>query len=189
MIRCEWAGDDRLMLAYHDEEWGVPARDDRTLFEFLTLEGAQAGLSWMTILRKREGYRRAFAGFDPAAVAGFGDADVERLLADSAIVRNRAKITSTIRNAQTVLEIQAEHGSFAVHLWSFVDGEPLQPARQSLSDLPSETPVARAISKDLRRRGFRFVGPTIVYALMQACGLVNDHQTGCFRWRELGGEP
>ena len=176
------------MLAYHDDEWGVPARDDRTLFEFLTLEGAQAGLSWMTILRKREGYRRAFAGFDPEAVASFAGMDVERLLNDPSIVRNRAKIISTIENARALLAIQAERGSFAALLWSFVGGEPLQPAPRSLSDLPSETPIARAISKDLRRRGLRFVGPTIVYALMQACGLVNDHQTTCFRWRELGGE-
>ena|SRR5215472_25527 len=188
LIRCEWAGSDPLMLAYHDDEWGVPAREDRTLFEFLTLEGAQAGLSWMTILRKRDGYRRAFAGFDPGAVASFTTADVERLLADASIVRNRAKITSAIENARAVLAIQAERGSFAAFLWSFVDGEPLQPARRSLSDLPPETPIARAISKDLGRRGMRFVGPTIVYALMQACGLVNDHQTTCFRWRELGGE-
>ena len=188
MARCEWAGNDPLMLSYHDEEWGVPSRDDRTLFEFLTLEGAQAGLSWMTILRKREGYRRAFAGFEPAAVAGFGDIDVERLLTDPSIVRNRAKITSAIENARALLGVQAERGSFGAHVWSFVDGEPLQPARRTLNDLPSETPVARAISKDLRGRGFRFVGPTIVYALMQACGLVNDHQTDCFRWRELGGE-
>lgn len=187
MIRCDWAGSDPLMVAYHDQDWGVPARDDRTLFEFVTLEGAQAGLSWMTILRKRDAYRRAFAGFDPAAVAGFGDADVERLLADPGIVRNRAKITSTIANARAVLEVQAERGSFTAHLWSFVDGEPLQSARLSLSDLPSETPLARALSKDLRRRGFRFVGPTIVYSVMQACGLVNDHQTSCFRWHELGG--
>jgi len=188
MIRCDWAGDDPLMLAYHDEEWGVPAHDDRTLFEFLTLEGAQAGLSWMTILRKREGYRRAFAGFDPSTVAGFGDGDVERLLVDTSIVRNRAKIISTIENARALLAVQSQHGSFAAHLWSFVEGKPLQSARQTLSDLPSETPVARALSKDLRGRGFRFVGPTIVYALMQACGLVNDHQTQCFRWRQLGGE-
>ncbi len=188
MIRCDWAGDDPLMLAYHDEEWGVPAHDDRTLFEFLSLEGAQAGLSWMTILRKREGYRRAFAGFDPSTVAGFGDGDVERLLVDASIVRNRAKIISTIENARALLAVQSLRGSFAVHLWSFVDGKPLQSARQTLSDLPSETPVARALSKDLRGRGFRFVGPTIVYALMQACGLVNDHQTQCFRWRQLGGE-
>ena len=188
LIRCEWAGNDPLMLAYHDDEWGVPARDDRTLFEFLTLEGAQAGLSWMTILRKREGYRRAFAGFDPEAVASFAGMDVERLLNDPSIVRNRAKIISTIENARALLAIQAERGSFAALLWSFVGGEPLQPAPRSLSDLPSETPIARAISKDLRRRGLHFVGPTIVYALMQACGLVNDHQTTCFRWRELGGE-
>ncbi len=188
LIRCEGAGNDPLMLAYHDDEWGVPARDDRTLFEFLTLEGAQAGLSWMTILRKREGYRRAFAGFDPGAVASFAGMDVERLLNDPSIVRNRAKIISTIENARALLAIQAERGSFAALLWSFVGGEPLQPARRSLSDLPSETPIARAISKDLRRRGLRFVGPTIVYALMQACGLVNDHQATCFRWRELGGE-
>ena len=187
LIRCEWAGNDPLMLAHHDDEWGVPARDDRTLFEFLTLEGAQAGLSWMTILRKREGYRRAFAGFDPGAVARFTAVEVERLMADPSIVRNRAKIISTIENARAVLAIQAERGSLAALLWSFVDGEPLQPARRSLSDLPSETPIARAISKELRRRGLRFVGPTIVYALMQACGLVNDHETNCFRWRELGG--
>lgn len=176
------------MVAHHDEEWGVPARDDRTLFEFLTLEGAQAGLSWMTILRKRDGYRRAFADFEPGAVASFQTAEVERLVADPSIVRNRAKIISTIENARAVLAIQAERGSFAALLWSFVDGEPLQPARRSPSDLPSETPIARAISKDLRRRGLRFVGPTIIYALMQSCGLVNDHQTTCFRWRELGGE-
>jgi len=188
MIRCDWAGADPLMMAYHDEEWGVPAHDDRTLFEFLTLEGAQAGLSWMTILRKREGYRRAFAGFDPSTVAGFGDGDVERLLVDTSIVRNRAKIISTIENARALLAVQSQSGSFAVHLWSFVEGKPLQSARQTLSDLPSETPVARALSKDLRGRGFRFVGPTIIYALMQACGLVNDHQTQCFRWRQLGGE-
>jgi len=187
LIRCEWAGNDPLMLAYHDDEWGVPARDDPTLFEFLTLEGAQAGLSWMTILRKREGYRRAFAGFDPGAVARFTAVEVERLLADPSIVRNRAKIISTIENARAVLAIQTERGSLAALLWSFVDGEPLQPARRSLSDLPSETPIARAISKDLRRRGLRFVGPTIVYALMQACGLVNDHEMNCFRWRVLGG--
>lgn len=165
----------------------MPVRDDRTLFEFLVLEGAQAGLSWLTILRKREGYRRAFAGFDPAVVARFSDADRERLLADPAIVRNRAKIASAVDNARALLEVQAEHGSFARHLWSFVDGSPLQPGRSSDAEVPAETPVARAISADLRRRGFRFAGPTIVYALMQACGLVNDHLTSCFRWRELAG--
>jgi DNA-3-methyladenine glycosylase I len=184
-MRCEWAGEDPLMVAYHDQEWGVPARDDRTLFEFLTLEGAQAGLSWMTILRKRDGYRRSFAGFDPEAVARFTDADVDRLLADASIVRNRAKITSTIANARALLAVREERGSFAEHLWSFVDGRTLQPGRDALSDLPAETAEARAISRDLKRRGFGFVGPTIMYSLMQACGLVNDHVTGCFRWDEL----
>jgi DNA-3-methyladenine glycosylase I len=173
------------MVAYHDAEWGVPARDDVRLFEFLTLEGAQAGLSWMTILRKREGYRRAFAGFDAAAVARFAQADVDRLLADASIVRNRAKVASAISNARALLALQEERGSFADHLWSFVDGQPLQPARQSSGEVPAETPEARIISRDLKRRGFSFVGPTIVYALMQSCGLVNDHLTGCFRWPEL----
>ena len=173
------------MVDYHDREWGVPARDDSTLFEFLTLEGAQAGLSWMTILRKRDGYRRAFAGFDPDAVARFGEADVARLLADGSIVRNRAKVASAIGNARALLAVRDDRGSFAEHLWSFVDGRPLQPARRTMADLPAETPEARAISKDLKRRGFGFVGPTIVYSLMQACGLVNDHVTTCFRWREL----
>lgn len=173
------------MVAYHDIEWGVPARDDPRLFEFLVLEGAQAGLSWQTILRKRDGYRRAFAGFDPAAVARFGEADVERLLADASIVRNRAKVASAISNARALLAVQAERGSFAEHLWSFVDGRPLQPGRRSGADVPAETPEARAIGRDLKRRGFSFVGPTIVYALMQSCGLVNDHVAGCFRWPEL----
>ena len=185
--RCSWAGSDPLMLAYHDEEWGVPVREDRTLFEFLVLEGAQAGLSWMTILRKREGYRRAFAGFDPDRVAAFGEADVGRLLADASIVRNRAKVEAAVGNARALLQVRDERGSFAEHLWAFVDGRPLQPARRSLADLPAETPEARVLSADLRRRGFRFVGPTIVYSLMQACGLVNDHLTGCFRWSLLGG--
>ncbi|HXM56798.1 MAG TPA: DNA-3-methyladenine glycosylase I [Candidatus Dormibacteraeota bacterium] len=184
-MRCGWAGEDPLMVAYHDEEWGVPVRDDRKLFEFLTLEGAQAGLSWMTILRKREGYRRAFAGFDPEAVARFTDVDVQRLLADGAIVRNRAKIAASMANARALLAVQAERGSFAEHLWSFVDGRPLQPGRAAMGDVPAETPEARAISRDLKRRGFAFVGPTIVYALMQACGLVNDHVTGCFRYAAL----
>jgi DNA-3-methyladenine glycosylase I len=184
-VRCDWAGADPLMVDYHDLEWGVPVRDDVRLFEFLTLEGAQAGLSWQTILRKRDGYRRAFAGFDPEAVARYGQADVGRLLADASIVRNRAKVGSAISNARALLAVQAERGSFAEHLWSFVDGRPLQPARQSGADVPAETPEARAISRDLKRRGFSFVGPTIVYSLMQACGLVNDHVTGCFRWPEL----
>jgi DNA-3-methyladenine glycosylase I len=173
------------MVEYHDVEWGVPARDDLRLFEFLTLEGAQAGLSWSTILRKRGGYRRAFAGFDPAAVARFTQADVERLLADASIVRNRAKVASAIANARALLALQEERGSFAEHLWSFVGGRPIQPARRSGAEVPAATPEARAISRDLKRRGFSFVGPTIVYALMQSCGLVNDHVTSCYRWPEL----
>jgi len=186
MERCGWAKGE-IYEQYHDTEWGVPLHDDGALFEFLVLEGAQAGLSWMTILRKREGYRRAFAGFDPDRVAAFGEADVGRLLADASIVRNRAKVEAAVGNARALLQVRDERGSFAEHLWAFVDGRPLQPARRSLADLPAETPEARVLSADLRRRGFRFVGPTIVYSLMQACGLVNDHLTGCFRWSLLGG--
>jgi DNA-3-methyladenine glycosylase I len=173
------------MTAYHDEEWGTPSHDDRHLFEMLTLEGAQAGLSWSTILNKREGYRRAFAGFDPEAVARFGPKDVERLLADPGIVRNRLKVESTIANAPRVLEVQAEHGSFASYLWSFVDGKPLVGGFRSLSELPAETELSRAMSKDLKKRGFRFVGPTVCYAFMQTVGLVNDHTVDCFRFAEL----
>jgi DNA-3-methyladenine glycosylase I len=169
------------MLAYHDEEWGVPSHDDRHLFEMLTLEGAQAGLSWSTILHKRDGYRAAFAGFDPARVARFGARDVERLLADPGIVRNRLKVESTIENAARVLETQEEHGSLDAYLWAFVGGEPIVGAWRSLSELPAETPLSKAISKDLKKRGFRFVGPTIVYAFMQAVGMVDDHTAGCFR--------
>jgi DNA-3-methyladenine glycosylase I len=185
-MRCDWGGSDPLMIAYHDLEWGVPARDDRRLFEFLTLEGAQAGLSWMTILRKREGYRRAFAGFDPEVVSRWGEPEVQRLLADPSIVRNRAKVASAINNARALLAMRQEHGSFAAHLWGFVGDQPLQPGRRSMADVPAETPEARDISRDLKRRGFTFVGPTIVYSLMQACGLVNDHVASCFRWAELG---
>lgn len=173
------------MLRYHDDEWGVPSHDDRHLFELLTLEGAQAGLSWSTILRKREGYRRAFAGFDPAAVARFTEADVERLLADPGIVRNRLKVASTVVNAARVLEVQAELGSFSAYLWDFVGGEPIVGRFRSLSELPAETPLSKALSNDLKRRGFRFVGPTVCYAFMQAVGLVNDHTVGCFRFGEL----
>jgi DNA-3-methyladenine glycosylase I len=184
--RCEWVrGADEAMLAYHDEEWGVPSRDDRHLFELLTLEGAQAGLSWSTILRKRDGYRRLFEGFDPAIVAGFSERDVERLLLDSGIVRNRLKVESTIVNAGRVLEVQAEHGSFSAYLWDFVGGEPVTGRFRTLSELPAETPLSKALSKDLKRRGFRFVGPTTTYAFMQAVGLVNDHTVDCFRFREL----
>ena len=173
------------MLAYHDDEWGVPEHDDHRLFELLTLEGAQAGLSWATILRKRDGYRRAFAGFDPAAVAKFGDRDVERLLADAGIVRNRAKIESTIGNARCVLDVQDDLGSLDAYFWSHVAGAPIVGRFQSLAELPAETAESRALSKDLKRRGFRFVGPTICYAFMQAVGLVNDHVTGCYRFAEL----
>jgi DNA-3-methyladenine glycosylase I len=186
-VRCEWAASDPLMVAYHDEEWGTPSRDDRHLFELLVLEGAQAGLSWITILRKRENYRRLFAGFDAAAVARFDERDVERLLADAGIVRNRAKIGSVVTNAQRFLDVQEERGSFAAHVWEFVGGSPIVNARRSLGELPAETAESRALSKDLKRRGFRFVGPTICYAFMQAAGLVNDHVVDCFRYGELTG--
>ena len=185
MKRCAWvpAGDD-LYVAYHDEEWGVPERDERALFELLTLEGAQAGLSWSTILRKREGYRRAFEGFDPERVARFRTRDVERLLADPGIVRNRLKVESTVNNAQRLLELRDEVG-FGDYLWSFVDGEPRVNRWRKLAEIPSETAESKAMSKDLKRRGFRFVGPTVCYAFMQAAGLVNDHVVDCFRYREL----
>jgi DNA-3-methyladenine glycosylase I len=171
------------MLAYHDEEWGVPSHDDRHLFELLTLEGAQAGLSWSTILRKREGYRKAFAGFDPAKVARFGPKDVERLLGDPGIVRNRLKVESTLENAGRVLEVQDELGSFDAYLWGFVDGEPIVGGWRSLSELPAQTPLSKTLSKDLKKRGFRFIGPTIVYAFMQTVGMVDDHTVDCFRFR------
>jgi DNA-3-methyladenine glycosylase I len=182
MTRCAWVPEgDPLYVAYHDEEWGVPSHDERHLFEMLALEGAQAGLSWSTILRKREGYRRAFAGFDARRVAGFGPEDVERLMADAGIVRNRMKIESAIANARTVLEV----GNLDELLWSFVGGEPRQNRFKKLADLPAETPESKAMSKELKRRGFRFVGPTVCYSFMQACGLVNDHTTDCFRHREV----
>lgn len=169
------------MPAYHDEEWGVPSHDDVHLFEMLTLEGAQAGLSWSAILNKREGYRHAFAGFDPAAVARFGPKDVERLLADPGIVRNRLKVESTVDNAARVLEVQEEHGSLDAYLWAFVGGEPIVNHWRTLAELPAETELSKAISKDLKRRGFRFVGPTIIYAFMQTVGMVDDHTVDCFR--------
>ena len=184
VTRCEWAeGSSPEMLAYHDEEWGVPSHDDRHLYELLTLEGAQAGLSWSTILRKREGYRKAFAGFEPEAVTRFGPKDVERLLSDPGIVRNRLKVESTIANAARVLEVQEELGSLDAYLWGFVDGEPVVGDWRSLSELPTETPLSKALSKDLKKRGFRFVGPTIVYAFMQAVGMFDDHTRDCFRHR------
>jgi len=173
------------MLAYHDEEWGVPSHDDRRLFELLTLEGAQAGLSWNTILNKRQGYREAFAGFDPHTVAQFGSGEIERLLADPGIVRNRLKIESAVSNAGRVLEVQEAFGSFDSYLWRFVNGEPIVGRRSANAELPAETDDSRALSKDLKRRGFRFVGPTVCYAFMQAVGLVDDHTVDCFRFREL----
>jgi DNA-3-methyladenine glycosylase I len=188
MQRCEWVPDgDELYAAYHDEEWGVPLRDDRALYELLTLEGAQAGLSWATILRKREGYRKAFAGFDPKRVAAFDEARVETLLQDPGIVRNRLKVSSAVENACRVLEVQAAEGSFSDFLWGFVDGEPLVAGWRTIAEIPAETAESKAMSKELKRRGFRFVGPTVCYAFMQAAGLVNDHVVSCFRYRELAG--
>jgi DNA-3-methyladenine glycosylase I len=189
--RCAWARDP-LDVRYHDREWGVPVRDDRRLFEFLILEGAQAGLSWSTILKKRANYRRALAGFDPRRVARFGPRDVRRLLADDGIVRHRGKIEAAIRNARAFLAVQAEHGSFADYLWRFVEGRPRQNRWRAMRAVPAETEVSRALSADLRRRGFAFVGPTICYAFMQAVGLVNDHTQDCFRQRaiaRLGARP
>ncbi len=183
--RCAWAGDDPLYLDYHDREWGVPVHDDRQLFEFLILEGAQAGLAWITILRKRENYRHAFDGFDPERIARYDDLKVRQLLADPGIVRNRLKVASAIGNAQAFLELQEERGSFDRFLWEFVGGEPIRNAWQSLSELPATTAESDALSKELKRRGFRFVGPTICYAFMQAVGMVNDHTVDCFRYREI----
>lgn len=185
LTRCGWCGDDELYVGYHDREWGVPLHDDRGLFEFLVLEGAQAGLSWLTVLRKREGYRRAFAGFDAARVARFTERDVERLMADAGIVRNRLKITSAVSNARAFLEVQEAFGSFDAYIWRFVDGRPILNRWKTLKELPAQTPLSRTISKDLLQRGFRFVGPTTVYAHMQATGMVNDHLVSCFRHREL----
>jgi len=179
--RCDWADGDPLLTAYHDEEWGVPMHDDRRWYEKLLLDGAQAGLSWLTILRKREGYRRAFAGFDPAAVARFGARDVARLMQDPGIVRNRLKIQSAIANARAFLTIQEEAGSFDAYIWERIGGRPLQGRARRLKELPARTELSDAISKELRKRGFSFVGSTIVYAFMQAAGLVNDHLAGCFR--------
>jgi DNA-3-methyladenine glycosylase I len=185
-IRCAWGnGPDELLRAYHDTEWGVPIRDERHLFELLVLEGAQAGLSWNTILRKRDGYRAAFAGFEPAAVAAFGDADVERLMADTGIVRNRAKVQAAIDSARATLVLEAAGSSLVDHLWSFVGGVSRANRIEGPGEVPSETDESRAMSKDLRARGFRFVGPTICYALMQSAGLVNDHQLDCFRRTEV----
>jgi DNA-3-methyladenine glycosylase I len=183
--RCTWCGDDPLYVTYHDEEWGVPVHDDRALFELLTLEGAQAGLSWITILRKRENYRRLFANFDPIKVAKFNPAKTEKLLQDAGIVRNRLKVESTVTNAQAFIRVQQEFGSFDCYLWGFVGDKPIQNRWQHMSDVPAKTPLAETISKALKKRGFRFVGPTIVYAYLQAAGLVNDHTSDCFRYKPV----
>ncbi len=183
--RCPWPRTP-LDIAYHDAEWGVPVHDDRRLFEFLILEGAQAGLSWSTILKKRPRYRHAFAGFDPARVSRFTPARVEKLLQDPGLVRNRLKIESAVSNARAFLRVQREHGSFDAYVWGFVDGAPRQNAWRALNRVPATTAESDALSRDLKRRGFRFVGSTICYAFMQAVGMVNDHLTGCFRHREVG---
>ena len=183
--RCAWANSDPLNLRYHDSEWGIPVHDDRHLFEMLILEGAQAGLAWITILRKRAGYREAFDDFNPAAVARYDQRRVARLLKNLDIVRNRLKIESAVTNARSFLEVQDEQGSFDAYIWGFVDGHPKQNQWQRLSAIPADTATSTAMSKDLKRRGFRFVGPTICYAFMQAVGMVNDHATNCFRYKTL----
>ena len=183
--RCEWCGSDPLYVAYHDDEWGVPVHDDRRLFEFLVLEGAQAGLSWLTILRKRENYRRAFHGFDYERIAAYSQRDRTRLLNDPGIVRNRLKIESAIKNARGVLDIRREYGSLDAFLWRYVEDAPIQNSRRRMADLPASTPESEAMSKDLKKRGFNFVGSTICYAFMQAVGMVNDHTTDCFRYQEV----
>ena len=183
--RCEWCGSDPLYIAYHDEEWGLPVHDDCRLLEFLILEGAQAGLSWLTILKKRENYRKAFRGFDPLKIANYSTTDVQRLLADTGIVRNRLKIESALKNARGVLEIIDEFGSFDTFIWRYVDYQPKQNAWRSLAEVPAYTELSDRISKDLKKRGFNFVGSTICYAFMQAVGMVNDHLVECFRHDEV----
>ncbi len=187
VARCEWAGTDPEMVAYHDTEWGVPVHDDAVHFEFLVLEGAQAGLSWSTILKRRAGYHKAFAGFDAAKVARFTPAKVEKLLTDTGIIRNRAKVEATVRNARGFLAVQEEFGSFDNYIWGFVGGRPIVNRWRRTEQLPPISSESEALSKDLKRRGFGFVGPTVCYAHLQAAGLVNDHVTGCFRYAELTG--
>lgn len=184
-MRCDWAGTDPLYVEYHDKEWGVPVYDDRKLFEFLILEGAQAGLSWITVLRKRENYREAFAEFDPEKVARFNSRKIESLLKNPGIIRNRLKVASAIKNAQAFLKIQEEFGSFSKYQWDFVDQKPIQNQRKTLKDLPARTEISDRFSKDLKKRGFNFVGSTIIYAHMQAIGMVNDHLMTCFRYRQV----
>ena len=182
IVRCEWCSRDPLYVSYHDDEWGVPVHDDRRLFEMLILEGAQAGLSWLTILRKREQYRRAFGGFDVERVAAYSEDDVQRLLADPGIVRNRLKIEAAIRNARGILAIMESFGSFDWFIWMYVDNAPRQNAWKSLDELPARTELSDRLSRDLKKRGFNFVGPTICYAFIQAVGMVNDHTVDCFRY-------
>lgn len=187
MERCPWCGSDPLYVKYHDEEWGVPVFDDRKQFEFLFLESMQAGLSWYIVLKKRENFRKAFAGFDPEKVAAFDPEKVEELIQDAGIIRNRAKILAAVNNAARFLEIQKEFGSFSDFLWGFVNHKPVVNQFENLSQIPASTPLSDAISRDLKKRGFKFLGTTVVYAHLQATGLVNDHLTGCFRWSELTG--
>lgn len=183
--RCEWSGTDPLYVAYHDEDWGVPVHDERLLFEMLILEGAQAGLSWITILRKRENYRRAFDNFEPEKVAGYGDDKIAALLNDPGIVRNRLKVNSAVKNAQAFLAVQEKFGSFDAYIWDFVNGEPIKNTWKSMDEIPANTPESDRLSKDLKKRGFKFVGTTICYALMQSIGMVNDHVVSCFRYDEV----
>ncbi len=183
--RCDWGTTSPLYIDYHDNEWGVPLHDDRKLFEFLILEGAQAGLSWETVLKKRENYRKAFNNFDPAKISRYGDKKIEALLGNKGIIRNKLKITSAINNAKRFLEVQKEFGSFDTYIWQFVDGRPIINRYKSIRELPATTKVSDAMSKDLKKRGFKFVGPTICYAHMQATGMVNDHVVGCYRYKEI----
>ena len=183
--RCEWGTVSQLYIDYHDNEWGVPIHDDRTLFEFLILEGAQAGLSWETVLKKRENYRKAFSNFDPVKVSRYSDKKVEALMGNKGIIRNRLKITSAIKNAKRFLEVQKEFGSFDTYIWQFVNGKPITNRFKSIQEIPATTKESDAMSKDLKKRGFTFVGPTICYAHMQATGMVNDHIVGCFRYKEI----
>ena len=188
MKRCEWAGKDGIEQSYHDNEWGVAIHDDRTLFEFLVLEGAQAGLSWSTILRKREGYRRAFDNFDAQKISRYAEADISRLLADPSIVRNRLKINAAVTNARAFLKLVEQFGSFDRYIWQFVHGRTIQNSWRTMTEIPSHSPESEAMSKDLQKRGFKFIGPTICYAFMQAVGMVNDHVVDCFRYQELRNE-
>jgi DNA-3-methyladenine glycosylase I len=183
--RCTWCGSDPLYVAYHDEDWGVPVHDDRMLFEMLTLEGAQAGLSWLTILKKRHNYRNAFHGFDAARIARYDQTEIDRLMQETGIVRNRLKIESAIKNARAFLKIQEEYGTFADYLWQYVDGTPVINSWRQHNELPAHTPLSDRLSKALKRRGFNFVGTTICYAFMQSIGMVNDHTTDCFRYAEI----